>query len=165
MNAREFQTLLQAPFWTKELVVWNAPLEALDNALAIMTRRDLDLLDLLPDDERLPSARDDRGDLIRRELDQFLQSARPENSDRIVLVVYNPAILARYSVGLQPFYDWFGGAKSLTVLALGRVNSIELPNTLAGEVILDSKWLLDYFRSALNKPDYICGEADGCPTH
>lgn len=165
MNAHEFQTLLQAPFWSKEIVVWNAPLEALDHALAGAPRRDLDLLDLLPEDEHLPVAAEDRGDLLRRRLDEFLQTSPPGNGGRVVLVVHHPALLARYGVGLQPFYDWFAGAKSMTVLALGRLASIELPDTLAGEVVLHSNWLVEYFRSALSKPDYICGEVDGCPAH
>lgn len=157
MNHQAFQQLLFAPLWSKEVVVWVGQSDPLDELLSGLDRRDLDLLDLLPEDEALPSGLEDRGDLLRRELNRYLQINRSDESSRVVLVVHNTAILARYGVGLQPFYDWFAGARTMTVLDLGRLRHIQLPTALACSVTMESSWLADYFRSALRKPDYLCG--------
>jgi len=155
VNLNALKTLLNAPFWSKDVAVWGGPQRALDDLLSGCLRLDLDLLDLLPDDENLPSAAEDRGELLRRELVKYLRSKRPENGSRIVLVVQNPSILVRYGVGLQPFYDWFAGNKCLTVLALDRPKTIDLPTTVAATLKLESDWLLDRLRSLLAKPENV----------
>jgi len=160
MNVRAFRDLLDAPYWSKEVVVWVGGMEGLAELLSASRRIDLDLVALVPDDEKLPSSRDDRADLMRRQLDEFLRANQPDGKQRVVLVVRNAGLLAKYGVGLQSFYDWFGGTQTMSVLAIDQLKAIELPSTCTGAVKFDPKWLVDYFRSALAKSDKICVEAD-----
>jgi hypothetical protein len=155
VNPQALKSLLNAPFWSKDVAVWGGSHQALDDLLSGCKRLDLDVLDLLPDDENLPSASEDRAELLRRELEKYLLSKRPDNGSRVVLVVHNPSILVRYGVGLQPFYDWFTGNKCLTILALDRPKAIDLPTTVAATLRLESDWLLDQLRSLLAKPDNV----------
>jgi hypothetical protein len=155
VNPKALETLLNAPFWSKDVAVWGGSPQSLDDFLSGYSRIDLDVLDLLPDDDNLPSTSEDRGELLRRELEKYLLSKRPNNGSRVVLVVHNSSILVRYKVGLQPFYDWFAGNKCLTVLVLDRPKKIDLPTTVAATLRLESDWLLDQLRSLLAKPDNV----------
>jgi hypothetical protein len=158
MNAQSFKSLLAAPYWSKDVVVWAGNQKQLDDMLSGIHRADIDLLDLLPDDDDLQSAADERAELLRRALDRHLQSLRSEGDIRTVLVVRNAALLIRYRVGLGPFYDWFGGDKTMAVLVVDRQNRIGLPPTVAGTLKVNSDYLSEQFQRLLAKPDNFCSE-------
>jgi len=158
MNPKGFKAVLDRPSWSKDVVVWIG--DGLGNVLEGTHHKVLDLLDLLPDDESLPSDREDRADLLRRNLEQKLVELRPADSERAVLRVRNAALLTRYGVGLQSFYDLFGGAQTLAVLEINRAKSVQLPGTVAGTIDFDPDWLVEYFKPLLAKPDNLCVEVE-----
>ncbi len=144
MSAIALRTLLNAPFWSKDVAVWGGSPQALDDLLSGCLRLDLDVLDLLPEDENLPSASEDRAELLCQELQKYLLSKRPDNGSRVVLVVHNPSILVRYGVGLQAdnadvnFVDFWGGkARHVESLHAGRVGNLRRYFRK-----LDNRWFL-----------------------
>jgi hypothetical protein len=160
MNLKGFKALLERPSWSKDVVVWVGSGETVGAVLENRSHLDLDLLDLFPEDEALPASREDRADLLRRQLDQQLRELRPTGSDRVVLRVRNAPLLARYGVGLQSFYDWFGGSQTLAVLEINRTKPVRLPCNSAEKVNFDPDWLVEYFRPLLAKPDNMCAEVE-----
>ena len=159
MSVAQFKAILDRPTWSKDLVVWVGDREALDHVLVAFKQQELDLLDLLPDDEALPAAREDRAELLDRELDKRLQAAKPPGTERVILRVRNAAVLAKYGVGLQRFYEWFGGSHTLAVLEIDRLRPVTLPTGVASVLKLDTKWLAGYFRPMMAKPDRLFVEA------
>jgi hypothetical protein len=158
MNSKGFQSLLERPTWSKDVVVWVGSRDALSSALENKSHLEIDLLDLFPEDESLPTSRESRAELLREKLDGKLQEIKPSASERLVLRVANASLLARYGVGLQSFYDWFGGSQTLAVLEINRMNTLQLPADSADAVSFDSDWLMEYFRPLLAKPDNLCAE-------
>jgi hypothetical protein len=159
MSLRTVQNLVQRPDWGKNVVVWIGDRAALDPVLQGTAQVQLDLLDLLPQDDGLPAARDDRANLLQQGLKQRLRELRPVGNDRVVLRVRNTALLARYGVGLRPFYDWFAGSHTMTVLEIDRVKAVGLPDTVAEALRFDADGLANYFRNLLHRPDNLCTEA------
>jgi hypothetical protein len=159
MNLAALQNLVQRPDWGKNVVVWIGDHAALDPVLQGTAQVHVDLLDLLPKDDALPSARDDRADLLQQALKQRLRELRPAGNDRVVLRVRNGALLARYGVGLRPFYDWFAGSQTMTVLEIDRIKPTGLPDTVAETLRVDADRLANYFRDLLHRPDNLCTEA------
>jgi hypothetical protein len=160
MNPKGFRALLERPSWSKDVVVWVGNSDGLATLLGNTNPLELDLLDLFPPDEALPVSRADRADLLRRRLDKKLQELKPAGPQRTVLRVRNAPLLARYGVGLQAFYDWFGGSHTLAVLEINRTKAVRLPGQAADKVHFDPDWLVEYFRPLLAKPDNICAETE-----
>jgi hypothetical protein len=158
MNSKGFQSLLERPTWSKDVVVWVGSRDALSSALENKSHLEIDLLDLFPEDEALPTSREVRAELLREKLDRKLQEIKLSASERLVLRVANAALLARYGVGLQSFYDWFGGSQTLAVLEINRIKTMQLPADTADAVSFDPDWLVEYFRPLLAKPDNLCAE-------
>ena len=158
MNAKGFQALLERPAWSKDVVVWVGSRDALSGALEKKSHLEIDLLDLFPEDESLPTSREERAELLREKLDTKLQELKPSGSERVILRVANAPLLARYGVGVQSFYDWFGGSQTLAILEVNRMKSLELPADTAEGVSFDADWLVEYFRPLLAKPDNLCAE-------
>jgi hypothetical protein len=159
MSLQTLQNLVQRPDWSKNVLVWIGDRAALAPALQGTTQVELDLLDLLPDDDSLPPARDERTELLQQRLEERLRQLRPEGSERVALRVRNAALLARYGVGLRSFYNWFGSSRTMTVLEIDRLKLINLPDTVAGAIHFDPDQLVNYFRPLLPRPDHLCTEA------
>ena len=159
MSLQTLQNLVQRPDWGKNVVVWVGDRAALDPVLQGTAQVPLDLLDLFPEDEALPAARDERAELLQERLEQHLRQLRPEGAERVVLRVRNAALLARYGVGLRSFYNWFAGSRTMTVLEVGRVKPVPFPDTVAGTLRYDPDWLANYFRPLLPRPENLCTEA------
>jgi hypothetical protein len=150
--------LIHRPAWSKEIVVWVGSIDKLDTILEGMTQIKLDLLDLLPDDEELAASREARAELIQQGLEKFLRERKPKGGGRLILRVRNAALFARYGVGLQSFFDWFSGSRTLTILEIEQLKNVTFPATLTGVVRADPNWLLQYFKPLLAHPDRICQE-------
>jgi hypothetical protein len=159
MNLAALQNLMQRPDWGKNVIVWIGDRAALDLVLQGVAQVQLDLLNLLPEDEALPAAQDDRAEWLQQELKKYLREHRPDGSDRIVLRVRNAALLTRYRVGLRPFYDWFAGSQTMTVLEIDRIKPVGLPDTVADTLRFDADGLANYFRDLLHRPENLCTEA------
>jgi hypothetical protein len=155
MSLQDFKAILELPSWSKDVVVWAGSRNTLDQMLEGMNKLEIDLLDLFPDNEVLPVGQEDRAELLDRKLDKHLQTLKPKGTARVVLRVRNAALLARYGVGLQRFYDWFAGSRSLTVLEVGQLRPIALPSHCAGIIEFDSNRLVAYFKPLLSRPDRL----------
>jgi hypothetical protein len=159
MSLQTFQSLVQRPDWSKNVLVWIGAPAALEPVLQGTTQVQLDLLDLFPENDGLPAARDERAELLEQRLKQHLQQIRPTGDERVVLRVRNAALLARYGVGLRCFYDWFAGSRTLTILEIDRLRPLDLPGTVADSLRFDPDELVRYYRSLLHRPDHLCIEA------
>src|SRR3954468_8656812 len=116
MNREQLKDLVRQPLWSKQVVVWMGERGPLEQLLAGTQQRDLDLLDLIPDDDSWPSAKDEQGDWLRDRLDRERRALKNGIAGRTVLRVRNAALLARLGTGLRPFYDWFAGSDTMTIL-------------------------------------------------
>jgi|SRR6516225_252119 hypothetical protein len=160
MNSKGFQNLLEGTTWSKDVVVWVGSGDALSAVLENKRHLEIDLLGLFPEDESLPTSREDRAQLLKQKLDRKLREIKPSGSERLILHVLNAPLLARYGVGLQYFYDWFGGSQTLAILEINRVKSVQLPSDATEAISFDPDWLVEYFRPLLAKPDNLCTEVD-----
>lgn len=159
MSVVQFKAILERPTWSKDVVVWVGDRESLDHVLGGIKQLELDVLEMMPEDEALPTGKEDRAELLDRELDKRLQAMKPQGNDRVVLRVRNVAVVAKYGIGLQRFYEWFGGSHTLAVLEIDRLRPVTLPDSVVGVVKLDTNWLVGYFRPMLAKPDRLLVEA------
>ena len=121
--------------------MWIGTEKALQQAIGSTKTIALDLLDLFEIDN-LPADDESTTELMRSRLQDRLRSIARGPGNRIVLVVKSIGLLARYKVGLKPFYDWFIGDFALAVLLLeSGTEKMEWPE----EVRCDVNRLLSFF--------------------
>ena len=137
----EIKKLSLNPSWSKELVLWVGPEKSLLESIGSVKVQTLDLLDLF-DEANLPMDEDETRLQLRHALQAKLRSIPASADNRTVLIVKSIGLLARYKVGLQPFYDWFVGSFGMAVLLLDRTGEkADWPD----EVECDSNRLMRYF--------------------
>jgi len=158
MNPEQLKELVHQPLWSKQVVVWIGERCHLDQLLQGKSQRQIDILELLPEDETWPSDPDDRADWLRRRLDKVVQDLRPSGPERVILRVRNAALLARLGIGLGPFFDWFAGSSTMTVLEVDPVKPVRLPDSVTGTIRVDPDWLANRFRAWLSRPEHLCVE-------
>ena len=158
MNAEELKDLVNQRAWSKQVIVWIGERFRLDQLLEGKSQRVLDVLELIPEDEEWPSDSEDRADWLRSRLDERVQGLRPSGPDRAILRVRNAALLAKLEIGLQPFFDWFAGSSTMTVLEIGPIKPVRLPDTVTSEIRADPGWLASRFRAWLSRPEHLCHE-------
>jgi hypothetical protein len=137
----EIKNLAEQPMWSKELVLWIGSENYLVESIGKIKNQTLDLLDLF-DEGNLPMDEDETrlqlGEALRTELRRIPTSA----DNRLILIVKSIGLLARYRVGLHPFYDWFVGSFGMAVLLLDHTGEkTEWPD----DVECDGNRLLHYF--------------------
>jgi hypothetical protein len=148
MNTKtEFTKLASQRTWDKDVVVWLGSEASLNAALPGLKGLDsasLDLLDLLP--EELPDSDDEIANLLRAALRQKLKGIQPAPGQRRILVVKSAGLLARYTLGLREFFEWFCSDRAMVVLLVEAIpDKIRLP---AG-IDCRPRLMLDYF----HRPD------------
>ena len=140
-SATHLQALVKSRAWDKEILLWAGSEKSLQQALGPETFILLDLLDLF-DPSNLPPDEDTTRDQLRDRLRSHLKEIHSGPDNRVILVVKSIGLLARYSVGLTMFYDWFVGSFALVILLLeGGQETTEWPE----EVRCESNRLLKYF--------------------
>ena len=140
-SSTHLNSLIGSRAWDKELVMWIGTEKALQQVIGSTKTVTLDLLDLFEIDN-LPADDESTTEQIRSRLQDRLRAIERGPGNRIVLLVKSIGLLARYNVGLKPFYDWFIGDFALAVLLLEHgAEEIEWPE----EVRCDSNRLLSFF--------------------
>jgi hypothetical protein len=140
-SAAHLQALVKSRSWDKEILLWAGSEKSLQQALGTEKFIILDLLDLF-DPSNLPLDDDDTRDQLRDRLRSRLKEIHPGPDNRVILVVKSIGLLARYSVGLTMFYDWFVGSFTLVILLLeGGEETTDWPE----EVRCESSRLVKYF--------------------
>ncbi len=158
MSVEELRQLVGQPLWSKQVVVWMGERSRLDPILQCHAQRVIDILELIPEDESLLTDPEDRRDRICGRLGEVVKDLRPSGPERVVLRVRNAAILAKLGTGLGPFFDWFAGSNTMTVLEIDPVKPVRLPDSVAGTIRVDTDWLANRFRSWLSRPEHLCVE-------
>ena len=159
MTPQQLQERLRQTVWSKDVIAWFGRRDTLGGLLHGLPQVALDILDLLPDDDTLPAAFDDRNELLGTRLETRVRALRPTDGSRAVLRVRNAALLQRYAVDLGAFFDWFAGSHTLTILEIDHPYVTLLPETVADSLRLDPNTLVSYFRSCLQRPDNLCIES------
>src|SRR5262249_42706027 len=106
--------LMSQRTWDKELNLWVGPEKDLRAQLEGVRIDTLDLLDLIVGD--FPAEDDDIRLYLARAIRQHVRSIAREHSQRMVLIVLSPGLLARYGVGVREFYEWFCNDFSMVFL-------------------------------------------------
>ncbi len=158
MTPQQLQERLRQSAWSKDVIVWLGRRETLDGLLHGFGQVTLDLLDLLPGDENLPAGDVGRTEMLESCLDTRVRDLRPANDEKTVLRVRNAPLLARYRTGLRPFFDWFAGARRMTVLEIDRPRPVALPDTVGDSLRLNGEEMVAYLRSHLRSADNLCSE-------
>ncbi len=141
-TAEELTALVRQRNWDKDLVLWIGPEAGLLAALGTAPHVVLDLLDLF-DESSIPADGEDVRLHLVGAIRAKLQALSPSASNRIVLVVKSIGLLARYSVGLRSFYEWFCSDHAMVILILdGRLGRSTWPD----EIVCDADRLLSYFK-------------------
>ena len=154
----DLPALIRRPTWSKDVCLWIGTEAALREALEGETHEFLDLLDLLQPDEDLPTDELGRAGVLDSRLDSRLQALKESLAGRCVLVVKNAALLARYKVGLKPFYDWFGSDRRMTILTLASETHFRIPLHLQRDVKCDFAATVAYLTSCLVNPRLVFRE-------
>jgi hypothetical protein len=137
----ELKNLAQHPSWSKELVLWIGSEKSLLESIGQIKSQTLDLLDLF-DEGNLPMDEDETRLQLREALQAELRRIPTSADNRLILIVKSIGLLARYKVGLHPFYDWFVGSFGMAVLLLDHPGEkAEWPD----EVECDGNRLTRYF--------------------
>jgi hypothetical protein len=158
MTPAELGDLVDQSLWSKQVVVWMGTRQGLDQLLHGHPQRTIDILELIPEDESWPTDREERADWLRLRLDEAVKALRPHGDGRVILRVRNAAILARLGTGLGPFFDWFAGSTTMSILEVDPVKPVRLPDSVAGTIRVDFDWLADRLRACLSRPEYLCVE-------
>ena len=140
-SAADLKALVKQRTWDKEVILWLGPEKPLVSALGSTKHVVLDLLDLFEPDS-LPPDDDSTKDVLCAKLRERLRSIPKGPENRVVLVVKSIGLLARYSVGLKEFYDWFVGSHTVLVLLL---EDLPEKSDWPDEVRCDPKSLPGYF--------------------
>ncbi len=136
--------LLRQRTWDKELNLWVGSEHPLRSALDGVRTETLDLLDLF-DPDNLPIDDDDIRHHLARALRQKLQAISRPSHQHVVLIVNSAGLLARYSVGVREFNDWFCDDFSMVFLVIeGQSTEPRWPD----EVECDPDQLVEYFVDA-----------------
>jgi hypothetical protein len=112
-------SIIQKKSWSKDVCVYLGTDGGLAKELGTAPVDTLDLVDLLPPGEELPTDDDGRLRFLESRLDSLLERRKRSLSGRCVLVIRNAALLARYRTGLRSLYDWFGDDTTMVVLLGG----------------------------------------------
>jgi hypothetical protein len=158
MSPEQLRGVVDQPPWSKQVIVWMGSRSGLDQILQGHSQRVVDVLEMIPEDESWPTDPDDRADWLRRRLDHEVQALRPSGPERVILRVRHAALLAKLGTGLGPFFDWFAGSTTMTILEVDPVKPVRLPDTVAGTIQVDPDWLANRFRAWLNRPEHLCVE-------
>jgi len=158
MTPDQLKDLVNQRLWSKQVVVWIGERSHLDQLLQGKSERLLDILELIPEDDQWPSDPEERADWLRSRLDEAVRSLRPTGSERVILRVRNAALIATIGTGLQPFFDWFAGSSTMTVLEVDPIKPIRIPETMTGVVRVDFDWLANRFKAWLSRPEHLCIE-------
>jgi hypothetical protein len=158
MTPDQLRDLANQRLWSKQVVVWIGERSRLDQLLQGKNQQLLDVLGLIPEDDQWPSDSDERADWLRSRLDEAVQGLRPTGPERVILRVRNAALLAKIGTGLQPFFDWFAGSSTMTVLEVDPIKPIRIPDTMTGVVRIDFEWLANRFKAWLSRPEHLCIE-------
>ncbi len=141
MTPDQLRDLVNQRLWSKQVVVWIGERSRLDQLLQGKSQQLLDVLELIPEDDQWPSDPDERAECLRSRLDEAVQGLRPAGPERVILRVRNAALLATLGTGLRPFFDWFAGSSTMTVLEVEPIKPIGIPDTMTGVVRVDFDWL------------------------
>ncbi len=158
MTPDQLRDLVDQPLWSKQVIVWIGERSRLDQLLQGKSQRLLDILALIPDDDnglRTPRSRQTGYVLGWIEA---VQGLRPTGPKRVILRVRNAALLAKLGIGLEPFFDWFAGSSTMTVLEVDPIKPIPIPDTVAATTRVDFDWLANRFRAWLSRPEHLCIE-------
>jgi len=158
MTPDQLRDLVDQPLWSKQVIVWIGERSRLDQLLQGKSQRLLDVLALIPDDDQWPSDPEERADWLRSRLDEAVQGLRPAGPKRVILRVRNAALLAKLGIGLEPFFDWFAGSSTMTVLEVDPIKPIPIPDTVSGTTRIDFDWLANRFKAWLSRPEHLCIE-------
>jgi hypothetical protein len=158
MTPDQLRDLVDQPLWSKQVIVWIGERSRLDQLLHGKSQRLLDILALIPDDDQWPSDPEERTDWLRSRLGQAVQGVRPTEPKRVILRVQNAALLAKLGIGLEPFFDWFAGSSTMTVLEVDPIKPIPIPDTVAATTRVDFDWIANRFKAWLSRPEHLCIE-------
>ncbi len=159
----ELSGVVRRPAWSKHVCVWIGTEAALKKALEDEKQQVLDLLDLFPPGEDVPTDDAARSRLLEERLDKELQNLKKSVPGRSVLVVRNAALLGRYRANLKPFYDWYGSDKKMAILVLASESQFQLPLHLQKDVKCDGGATTYYLTSCLDNARLVFREKPLCP--
>jgi hypothetical protein len=161
MTPDDLRELSGRPAWSKHVVLWVGRRPKLEALLDGKPVEWFDILDLFDEDEPLPADDEDRRDEIERRLAVRLMGLRPSGSDRRILCVLNAAILARWKVSLQPFFEFFGGSRTMVVLTMdGAFPAGRWQTHLEQRVEYQPDGTRRYLASCLADPTQVYAEQD-----
>ena len=138
--------------------MWIGTESALKKDLGSEKQQSLDLLDLFPPEEDVPTDDSERSRLLSERLVRELQNLKESVPGRSVLIVRNAALLGRYRVSLTPFYDWYGTDKKMAILLLASESEFQLPLHLQSDVKCDGGATVHYLTSCLANPRLVFRE-------
>jgi len=113
----ELGAILKQRTWDKEVILWSGSDADLQEATNGAKTVEVDLLDVF-DENRLPADDDEARRELATGLRTRLQALDCGPGRRLVLIVRSCGLLARYGLGLKPFYDWFCGDYGLVLIPL-----------------------------------------------
>jgi len=142
-TAEDLAALVKQRTWDKDLVLWLGSEQKLLEVLRQGSYQVLDLADLF-DERSLPMDDESTRSFLALELRKKLQAFDSSSGRRTILIVRSVALLARYGVGIQEFYNWFCNDLRMAVLLLdGPLEHMDWPE----EVVCKNDLLLKYFSS------------------
>jgi DNA-binding protein Fis len=147
------QDLQKRPIPGKRVIVWIGDKEELYKHIPkemteelIVSRLPVDQADL-QNEKKLQKA-------LRSKLNQALQNYHSQISGQRILIVSDAELLARYQISLQPFYDYFVGDRTMTILIVPDAK-ISISDNLWGYFKLEEDSVLSYLMSLLTQNDSI----------
>ena len=159
MTPNDLKEVASLQNWSKHIILWKGREQKLKALLEGRPQKVFDILDLCDEDESLPSDDDERRDLLEQRLESALQRLRPVGVERVILLVKNAAILARWKVSLQPFFDYFGGSRTMVILCLdGSMPAGKWPIHLEQQLEYDPQGTTRYLTSCLADASLVYSE-------
>jgi hypothetical protein len=156
MNIEELKSLShmlsKSPVYGKRLYLWNGDLSSLEKILPqkIIKLFNIAYLPISSDsfinDKYLQKE-------IRTSLKHHLSSFYSELKGQQILIVQSPEILARYNIGLNPFYDHYICDRTMVILVVPIFeNLLNIPKDC---IDIDENATLRYFQNILYENDII----------
>lgn len=155
MNQKDLKSiadkLKDRPFPGKRVFLWIGSIDRLRNILPsdiVKTIRISEILPLLESNDKKLQR------MIKRSIDSMLQQIRYELKGQQILLVEDAVLLARYSLEITGFFDWYVGDRTMVIFSIPDLDGAE---KVANEynIKFNRNALLDYFKSHLDSENII----------
>jgi hypothetical protein len=162
MEIDDFKSLLASfaqrpvpPLSGRHVYLWHGELAALHALLRPGLSIHLDLVEMVQSLSRTPWATDEARRVLQTAVQSWLERHTPQGGGQQVVAITGAALLARYRVPLNAFFNWAGESQMFVFVLPPHETTFRPHRPLPPYVDFDPHVTLNYLRTKLGDPAII----------